>query len=153
MTTSNIRIAPTHTYDTAPRDLDVLLIGGPAPDWRPEGATRYMRETVGAGRVKYVLTTCTGGLWLADSGTVDGREMTANREVLPLAKVQAPAVKWKDQRWVVDGNLWTAGGSQAGLDMVGKFLTEIVSERLAKHAMLLLDVQPDARGQFYADAK
>lgn len=61
------------------------------------------------------MTTCIGSLWLASSGVSDGKSATTNRGALPLAKKLYPKVEWMDQRWVVDGKYWTAGGAGAGM--------------------------------------
>ena len=68
--TGGIKFQPTCTYDDCPRDLDILLIGGPHLSHRPEGATKLMKESWA--RTKVVMTTCTGSLWLADSGVLKG---------------------------------------------------------------------------------
>ena len=112
--TPSLHAMPTTTYDTVPRDLDLLIIGGPLPSHRPDAANRFMKEAVGEKKIKTVLTTCTGSMWLAFSGVLDGKQATTNRLFLPLARQMYPNVEWLDQRWVVDGNIWTSGGAAAG---------------------------------------
>jgi len=111
--TSSVKILPTITYDDCPRDLDILLIGGPPPDHRPEAAGRFMAEA--AKETKFILTTCIGSMWLASAGCLDGKKATTNRECLKMARMMHPEVEWLDQRWVVDGNIWTSGGAGAGM--------------------------------------
>jgi transcriptional regulator GlxA family with amidase domain len=127
--TPSLRFVPTVTYDTCPRDLDILLIGGPLPNHRPASADRFMKEAVE--KTEVVMSVCTGGMWLADSGALKGKRATTNREVLSLVKVAHPEVEWKDERWVIDEKFWTAGGAGCGVDMIvefvkGKFGKEIV---------------------------
>ncbi|KAF2155558.1 class I glutamine amidotransferase-like protein [Myriangium duriaei CBS 260.36] len=112
--TPNVSVNPTTTYDDCPRDLDILLIGGPLPSHRPEQADRFMREAWE--KTKTVMTTCIGGMWLASTGLLDGKKATTNRGVLDVAKKMYPKVEWQDQRWVVDcdGKLWTSGGAGSG---------------------------------------
>ena len=111
--TPSLSVNATHTYDSCPRDVDILLVGGPLPTHRPESSLKFMQE-VKAGTI---LTTCIGSLWLASSGVLDGKKATTNREALKLAKQFHPNVEWMDQRWVVDGNIWSSGGAQAGMFM------------------------------------
>jgi hypothetical protein len=59
--TAGLRVVPTVTYDDAPRDLDILLIGGPLPSHRPAAADKFLKEQ----KSKVILTTCIGSLWLA----------------------------------------------------------------------------------------
>jgi transcriptional regulator GlxA family with amidase domain len=119
--TPGLRFVPTVTYEDCPRDLDIVVIGGPMLSHRPEQATRFIREAWGATRVW--LSTCVGSMWLASAGVLEGLECTTNREVMDVARRMHPGVKWLDQRWVVEekpfegegkGELWTAGGAGAG---------------------------------------
>lgn len=111
--TPSLFVKPTHTYDTCPRDLDILVVGGAPPTHRPEASLKFLREAVG--KTKVVMSTCIGGMWLAEAGVLDGKRATTNREFLGMAKVMYPKVEWVDQRWVVDGSVWTAGGAGAGM--------------------------------------
>ena len=110
--TPSLRVVPTVTYDDAARDLDILIIGGPKPDFRPEAADRFLKEAFG--RIGCVMTTCVGSLWLASAGVLKGRRCTTNREALGMARQWYPETEWVDERWVVDGDLWTSGGAGAG---------------------------------------
>ena len=122
--TSNIKFKPTITYDECPRDLDILLIGGPMPSHRPAAADKFMKEAYA--KTKTVMTTCVGSWWLASSGVLDGQNVTINREALPMVKKLYPKIDWLDQRWVVDskegGELWTSGGAQAGEKTIMTFV-------------------------------
>ena len=110
--TPSVKIVPTVTYDDAPRDLDILIIGGPMLTHRPAPADKFMKEAFQ--KTKVTMTTCVGALWLASAGVLDGKKATTNREALELARKLYPKTQWLDQRWVVDGNLWTSGGAGAG---------------------------------------
>jgi transcriptional regulator GlxA family with amidase domain len=117
-TTPEMYVKPTHTYENAPRDLDILLLGGPNPATVKEESLAFLREA--STRTKTILTTCTGAMWLAKSGVLDGKKATTNRVMLDIAKAMFPNVEWLDQRWVVEkGNfegaqIWTAGGAGCG---------------------------------------
>lgn len=113
-----MNVQPTHTYETAPRDLDILVIGGPNPGTVPEASLTFLREA--AKQTKIILTTCTGGMWLAKSGVLDGKKATTNRQALEVSKQFFPKVEWLDQRWVIEDGLfegakiWTGGGAGCG---------------------------------------
>ncbi|KAF2223413.1 DJ-1/PfpI family protein [Elsinoe ampelina] len=151
--TPGITVLPSCTYDDVPRDIDVLLVGGPLLDHCPEAAARLMREVWEAGKAT-VLTTCVGSLWFADAigEGLEGRRMTTNRGFIPAARKVHPGIEWVDQRWVVEegGRLWTAGGAGAGVDMVGTWLLGRFDEEFVRWVVLdALEVYPDAVGQFY----
>jgi transcriptional regulator GlxA family with amidase domain len=119
--TPGLKFVPNMTYDDCPRDLDIVVVGGPMFTHRPAPADRFIKEAWPKTRVW--LTTCTGSMWLASTGLLDGLKATTNREGMWAAKEMHPDVKWQDQRWVVEekpfdgegkGELWTAGGAGAG---------------------------------------
>ena len=118
MMTPSLRCVPTRTYDKAPRDLDVLLVGGPSLSSRPEGSLKYIKEVCEDKKEKVIMSICVGGLWIADAGVLKGIKATTNRGALTAAEKFHPEVEWVDQRWVVtkSGHLtyWTGGGAGAG---------------------------------------
>jgi transcriptional regulator GlxA family with amidase domain len=118
----DIKYLPNITYDDCPRDLDILIIGGPPPTHRPPQADRFMKEAWPKTRVW--LVTCIGSMWLASTGLLNGKKSTTNRGLISVAKRMYPEVDWVDQKWVVTekdydvaggkGEIWTAGGAAAG---------------------------------------
>ncbi len=169
--TPHMQIVPTHTYDDAPRDLDILVIGGPPLTHRPATSIKFLKEA--AKETKVVMTTCVGALWLADAGVLDHKRATTNRGFLAAAKQLHPQVEWVDQRWVTDTSgtyhLWTAGGAGAGefsflskglngvksadpvpgIDMLATYVMQNFNEEIVRAAWEALDVDPTVRGQFY----
>jgi transcriptional regulator GlxA family with amidase domain len=117
-TTPEMFVKPTHTYENAPHDLDILLLGGPDPSTVKEESLTFLREA--STQTKVILTTCTGAMWLAKSGVLDGKKATTNRVMLDISKKMFPKVEWLDQRWVVEegrfegAQIWTAGGAGCG---------------------------------------
>lgn len=123
--TPSLVVQPTVTYESCPRDLDILIIGGPSLHHRPAAADTFLKEA--SKETKIIMTTCIGSLWLASSGVLDGKSATTNRGALPLAKKLYPKVEWMDQRWVVDGKYWTAGGAGAGMSIFAKKLNAMTA--------------------------
>jgi transcriptional regulator GlxA family with amidase domain len=117
-TTPEMYVKPTHTYNNAPRDLDIIMIGGPNPATVAEASLVFLKEA--AKQTKIILATCSGGMWLARTGMLDGRKATTNRILLETSKQLFPKVEWLDQRWVTDeghsegAQIWTSGGAGCG---------------------------------------
>jgi transcriptional regulator GlxA family with amidase domain len=120
---SGFKFIPNVTYDDCPRNLDIVLIGGPLPTHRPPQADKFMKEAWS--KTPVWLTTCIGSIWLASTGLLEGKTCTTNKEFLDTAKQLYPGTTWLRQRWVVEkkeydgpgcrkGELWTAGGAGAG---------------------------------------
>ncbi|KAF6823270.1 dj-1 family protein [Colletotrichum plurivorum] len=159
--TPGLRFLPNVTYDDCPRDLDLVLIGGPLPSHRPPQADRFMKEAWPKTRVW--LTTCIGSPWLASAGVLKGKKATTNREFLEFAKKVHPETEWLDQRWVVDekdhdgegkGELWTAGGAGAGFAMVIQYLNENFDPAYVQKIVLDgIGMEQTELNQFYKTAK
>ncbi|KAH7305847.1 class I glutamine amidotransferase-like protein [Stachybotrys elegans] len=154
------KFVPTVTYDDCPRDLDILLIGGPVPSHRPPQADKFMKEAWS--KTPVWLTTCIGSIWLASTGLLEGKTCTTNKEFLDMAKQMYPGTNWLRQRWVVEekeyegtdgrkGELWTAGGAGAGIDMIAHYcLKRFGHEFVNTMSLEMLELNPGGRyGQFY----
>ena len=168
-TTPEMHVKPTHTYANAPRDLDIILMGGPDPMNMKEESLTFLREA--SKQTKVILTTCTGAMWLARAGLLDGKKATTNRVMLNVAKKMMPQVEWLDQRWVVDdghfegAQIWTSGGAGCGkfsnrcdvegvltcqgIDMVIEYTYQNFNQKVVEIGCVGLDFDFEGRSQFY----
>lgn len=155
--TPNIYIIPTHTYEDAPTDLDILLVGGPDPTKLPPSSFPYLQKAIKT--VPLIMSVCTGGAWLAAAGVLEGKKATTNRGVIPLAKQLAPNVDWQDQRWVIEkghfdgAEIWTSGGALCGIDMMVHYARQTFDSDLVEAlGVESLAFNPKGpRGQYYED--
>ncbi|KAF4995486.1 hypothetical protein FGRMN_5107 [Fusarium graminum] len=126
-------VAPTHTYDTAPDDIEVLLVPGGRGTRYPDNVKRvqeFVKERYP--KLKFLLTVCTGSALVAQCGLLDGKEATSNKRSFSWVESQGPKVKWaRNARWVVDDNIWTASGITAGMDMIYAFIAEQYGQETA----------------------
>lgn len=117
--TTGLTYCPKMTYDQCPRDLDIVIVGGPSKNHRPAAADKFMREA--CKQTPVWLTVSTGSMWLASSGVLDGIEATINRPFNTCAKEAHNKIKWVNKRWVsspkpykgkssLEPAVWTAGG-------------------------------------------
>ncbi|KAK2000463.1 DJ-1/PfpI family protein [Colletotrichum falcatum] len=140
--TGGVSVVPTGTIDEAP-EIDILILGGPniGPfTLQPEFA-EYIRRHVAAG--KTLFTNCTGSYVAAVAGVLDGRKATMNNVELEWAKKHFPRVDWtRETKWVVDGNVWTAAGAVAGMDMTAHWLKENRGEDVFILSTMGLDFEP-----------
>jgi transcriptional regulator GlxA family with amidase domain len=139
--TAGYKIVPSTTCDNCP-PLDFLLIGGPDPFTFKlcERFAEFLRAHVAAG--KGLFTNCTGALVISPSGVLDGKTATTNHMALPIAREMSPKVNWVEKQWVEDGNIWTAGGACAGMDMMAHWVIENYGMEVAKWAFGPLDFEP-----------
>ncbi|KAF2646326.1 class I glutamine amidotransferase-like protein [Massarina eburnea CBS 473.64] len=126
-------IVPTHTFTTAPDDIEVLILPGgfgSRKEENIEGVVEFVK--VYYPKVKYILTVCTGSAILAKTGVLDGRKATSNKKAFSWVREQNTAVHWVPKaRWVVDGNIWTSSGISAGIDLIYAWIAEVWGEELA----------------------
>lgn len=73
-------VLPTHTYDTAPDDIEVLLVPG-GFGTRDSSSTKAARDFIRDRfpKLKFLLTVCTGSALVAQTGVLDGKEATSNK--------------------------------------------------------------------------
>ncbi|KAH7304068.1 class I glutamine amidotransferase-like protein [Stachybotrys elegans] len=127
-------IVPTHTFQNAPSNIDVLLVPGGLGTRNDANITpviEYLRTAYPT--LKYLLTVCTGSAVAARAGILDGKRATTNKRAWKWAISNGPSVDWVlKARWVTDGNLWTSSGISAGIDMMYSFVGEVYGEDMAK---------------------
>lgn len=115
--TIGLTCVPNATYAEAPVDIDMLFVGGSLT--HNKDSLQYMQSVCADPKPKVIMSVCTGGVWIADSGILDALNATTNRGLLQAARGRYPSVHWKDQRWVVDHrghvDFWTSGGAVAGM--------------------------------------
>ncbi|KAI8632784.1 class I glutamine amidotransferase-like protein [Xylariaceae sp. FL1651] len=126
-------VMPTHTFDNCPEDLEVLLVPGGFGARDPANTVpivEFIKRIFP--KLRYLLTVCTGSAVVAQSGILDGRRATSNKNSWEWATAQGPAVQWVHQaRWVVDGNIWTSSGVSAGIDLMFAFIADQHGEETA----------------------
>jgi transcriptional regulator GlxA family with amidase domain len=113
-----MRVLPDHTFDDCP-PLDVVLVPG-GQGTRVEMKNDVMTSFVAkqAANAEWTTSVCTGSFVLHGAGLTDGRKVTTHWAAIDELKTHAPDLDVVgDERWVVDGNLVTAAGVSAGIDM------------------------------------
>ena len=113
-----MNIAVDHTFETAP-DADVIIVPGgfgTRPGMEDAALVGYIARA--GGGAQYVTSVCTGAMLLKRAGFLEGKRVTthwgAKKELRDLG---GDTVVVEDGRWVHDGNVITAAGVSAGIDM------------------------------------
>ncbi|KAL1604906.1 hypothetical protein SLS60_004447 [Paraconiothyrium brasiliense] len=127
-------IVPTHTFDNAPNDIEVLIIPGGFGSRAEENVEPIVKFVQGYyPKLTYLLTVCTGSAILAKSGVLNNRRATSNKKAFTWVKQQNEKVDWVAKaRWVVDGNIWTSSGVAAGIDMIYAWVGGVWGEEVAE---------------------
>src|SRR5919202_3751692 len=111
-----LRVLSDHTWETAP-PFDVLVYPGgrgTRPQLKDEAILERLRRLAGDGAL--VTSVCTGSLVYAAAGLLDGRPATTDWSTTELLAELGADLR-ADDRFVDDGDLVTAAGVSAGIDM------------------------------------
>ena len=133
-THAGLRVAPDHAFADAPA-VDVLVVPGGVVDGagrRTRALVDWIARTSAAARL--TASVCTGAFLLARRRACStGHAATTHWEDVDDLRPRYPGVRAvKDCRWVDDGDVVTAAGIAAGIDMALHLV-----ERLEGHDLAL----------------
>jgi transcriptional regulator GlxA family with amidase domain len=90
---------------------------------------------------RHVLSVCTGSFVLHGAGLLSGRRATTHYGSLDRMRALGD-VAVVEERFVKDGNVWTAAGVSAGLDMTLALVAEVAGEAAAGKVQLETEYVP-----------
>lgn len=137
------RVLADHTWDDVP-PFDVLVYPG-GQGTRPQLGDDRIRARIRevAARGTLMTSVCTGALVYGDAGLLDGRPATTHwAAVDELAAVGDGIEIRKDERWVDDGDVVTAAGVSAGIDMALHLVCRLHSDERARQVKSFIQYDP-----------
>ncbi len=138
------RILADHTWADHPR-LDVLVYPGGHGTRRQLGddtVRTWVREV--AQHAEVVTSVCTGALVLADAGLLDGRPATTHWASLDLLASLGSSIDVRpDARFVDDGDVVTAAGVSAGIDMALHLVARFAGLERAREVQKIIQYYPE----------
>jgi transcriptional regulator GlxA family with amidase domain len=140
-------IHPHVTFADCPA-LDYLLVPGGEGTREQVGNDTligFVKEQ--AGGCKAVLSVCTGALILHRAGLLSGRRATTHWSALSRLR-EAGGVDVVEERVVRDGDIWTAAGVSAGIDLALAFIESVAGDETAGKVQFGAEYYPSRR--FYA---
>lgn len=139
---TGLAIMATYTFETCPRDLDVLMVpgGDGTPDqMRDARVLAFLRAR--AADAAWVTSVCTGSLILGAAGLLKGFRATSHwcvrDAVLPLLGAEPV-----DARVVFDRDRATSAGVSAGLDLALALAGRLRGPDHARTAQLVAEYAP-----------
>jgi cyclohexyl-isocyanide hydratase len=136
-TDRGLTIVPTTTREAA-QQADLLVVaGGPGVDEAilEPGWVAFTAEQGQAAR--WIFGICTGSLLLGAAGLLQGRRAGGHWQARELLAQFGAVVS--HERTTIDGNVFTAGGVTAGIDMALKVVAEIAGEETARRIQLQIE--------------
>jgi len=139
-----LRVEPHHGIDDCP-PLDVLLVPG-GFGTRPLMFNQRVLDWIAAQneRVETMTSVCTGALVYADAGLLDGRPATTHWGSLDqLARLGTGIEVRPDDRFVDDGDVITAAGVSAGIDVALHLVARLHSKERAAEVRRFIQYDPE----------
>jgi transcriptional regulator GlxA family with amidase domain len=138
-----LRVLPDHSWDSSP-PIDVLVYPGgrgTRNQLGDESIRRWVRGMASNGTL--VTSVCTGALVLADAGLLDGRPATTYWSELDLLASLGNDIEIRpDDRFVDDGDVITAAGVSAGIDMALHLVRRLHSAERAREVRRGIQYDP-----------
>jgi transcriptional regulator GlxA family with amidase domain len=138
-----LRVNTDYTFDNAPEPDIICVPGGfgTRPLMNDEQILGYIKRT--GANAQYVTSVCTGALLLKAAGFLEGKRATthwgAKQEFRDLGGDTEIA---EEGRWVHDGNVITAAGVSAGIDMALYLLGVLKGPEEARKVQNFMEYHP-----------
>ncbi len=139
--TLGTKIAVDYVFADAPKPDVIVVPGGfgTRPGMDNDALIDYIRKA--GAEAQYVTSVCTGAFLLHKAGFLEGRSATTYwRSRDELEKLGG--VNVKAERWVHDGNVITAAGVSAGIDMALYLLGVLKTPEFARTVQQLIEYDP-----------
>ena len=137
-----LRVLPDFDFSNAP-PLDVVLVPG-GQGTRREVSNQtligWLRE---AGQnCQWVTSVCTGALLLHEAGFTKGRRVTTHWAFIETLRQRGDVTVLENRRYVRDGNVVTAAGVSAGIDMALWLVGQIYGVDVARKVQRGIEYDP-----------
>ena len=136
-------VHPEHSYETVP-PMDVLVYPGgqgTRPQLHDDAQLDWVRRQ--RGEVPLMTSVCTGSLVYARAGLLKGRPATTHWGSLDLLQELDPTIEVRpDDRFVDDGDVVTAAGVSAGIDMALHLVARLHSVERAREVRRGIQYDP-----------
>jgi transcriptional regulator GlxA family with amidase domain len=138
-----LRVLPDHTFADAPH-LDVVLIPG-GNGTRREVDNPVLIDWIAsvAPGCRWVTSVCTGAFLLHAAGLLSGRQATTHWASIDRLREEGGVEVHDDQRFVVDGNVVTAAGISAGIDMALWLVGQMETPEFARDIQRRMEYEPE----------
>jgi transcriptional regulator GlxA family with amidase domain len=139
-----LRVLPDHSWETAPA-FDVLVYPGgrgTRRELKDDGVLDWLRALRDNGAL--MTSVCTGSLVYAAAGLLKGRPATTYWSQLDrLAELDATIEVRRDDRFVDSGEVVTAAGVSAGIDMALHLVARLHSKQRAREVRRYIQYDPE----------
>ena len=138
-----MRMVPDFTFENAPLPDIVLVPGGMGTRREVENATMISWIRKSAAHAKWTTSVCTGALLLAEAGLLEGKPATTHWGFIEGLREHGKTGEVKENiRYVRAGNVLTAAGVSAGIDMALWLVGELFGADHARETQRYMEYDP-----------
>ena len=137
-----MRVVPDVTFDAIDA-LDVVLVPGGIGTRREvtnPALMRWLRAI--APKCTWVTSVCTGALLLHEAGMAKGKRVTTHWSFVEQLRARGDVTVLDDVRFVRDGNLVTAAGVSAGIDLALWLVGQLDEPAFARRVQRQIEYDP-----------
>jgi transcriptional regulator GlxA family with amidase domain len=137
-----LRVLPDFDFTNAP-PLDVVLVPGGQGTRREVSNQTLMGWLREVGQnCQWVTSVCTGALLLHEAGFAKGRRVTTHWAFVETLRQRGDVTVLENRRYVRDGNVVTAAGVSAGIDMALWLVGQIYGIDVARKVQRGIEYDP-----------
>lgn len=139
---NGMQVIPQYTFDNAPA-LDVVLVPGANEldaALRSDSAIEWIQHQ--SEQADYTTAVCTGAIILQRAGLLRNRKATTHWKLVEELRKDDSISVLEEMRYVRDGNVVTAQGISAGIDMALWLIGEIHNPDHARQVRRILHYDP-----------
>ena len=138
-----MRVQPDHTFTDCP-PLDVIVVpGGRGTRVEVDNPVLLTWLAKVSASAAWVTSVCTGALLHWGTGVAKGRTVTTHWAFVEELRAKGDITVVDDRRWAVDGNLVTAAGVSAGIDMALWLIGQIDGEDRGREVQHWIEYEPE----------
>jgi transcriptional regulator GlxA family with amidase domain len=139
---NGLSMVAEHGFADSPK-LDVLVVpGGWGTRKLADDATHLDWIKTVAADCTWVTSVCTGAILLNSAGLLSGRKVTTHWAYVETLREMPDVTVLDDVRYVQDGNVVTAAGVSAGIDMSLWLVGQMYDEQHARDVQRVIEYDP-----------
>jgi transcriptional regulator GlxA family with amidase domain len=137
---AGMKILPDYTFENAPAPKVIVVPGQSAQGHPSKAMQEWLRKSAKTADV--TMSVCTGAILLANTGLLSGKAATTNHNAYKAMAMNFPDITVKrGARYVDEGNIATAGGLSAGIDLALHVVERYYGTEVAKRTAYEMEYQ------------
>lgn len=151
---SGMKLLPDYSLADCPLPLDTLIVPGAEGIQQALSGNPALLDWIEqqAGRVRRLVSICTGAFFLAELGLLDGKRVTTHWGYCQLLQQSYPELRVDSNAiYIREGNIYTSAGITAGMDLALALVEEDEGKEAAMgiaRKLVLFYKRPGGQNQF-----